>query len=277
MARTFTRTMRQSALAALGLIAAASLISAAPASAATANNGRGQHHGRFGQLYIFKGTVAVAPVAGAPTLQITVTGGDRPALRALVGNTVSPLSFTVDSRTSYIAWTATERGNGPAATTEDALKVGDPVHLRILANRRAPLAQLLATPVRMVNDFALAQRTSGRLFLFQGRAVAVDTTAKTITIDVQRGNWFALNAMLGQPTLETFHYDAATLFISWHRRTPQSFDPSAIQVGDPIMLKTRGAFNTPLADLLAAPLWKVNDHEPASSTDSASGNMPLES
>jgi hypothetical protein len=277
MARTFTKTMRRSTLAALSLIAAASLVSATPASAATANHGRGQHHARFAQLYIFKGTVAVAPVAGATTLQISVTGGDRPALRALVGNTVSPLSFTVDSRTSYIAWTASERGNGPSATTEDALKVGDPVHLRILSNRRAPLAQLLATPVRMVNDFAAAQSTTGRLFLFQGRAVGVDTTAKTITIDVQRGNWFALNAMLGQPTLETFHYDSATLFISWHRRTPHSFDPSAIKVGDPIMLKTRGVWNTPLATLLAAPLWKVNDHAPASTANSSGGNMPLES
>ena len=69
-----------------------------------------------------------------------VTGGNRPALRALVGNTGQPLSFTVDGRTSYIAWTASLRGNAPSATTAAALKAGDPVHLRIRAPCGAPLA-----------------------------------------------------------------------------------------------------------------------------------------
>ena len=129
----------------------------------------------------------------------------------------------------------------------------------------------------MVNDFAAAQRVAGRMFLFGGSAVAVDTTAKTITIDVHRGNWNALNALLGQPSTETFHYDAATLFLSWNRRAPHSFDPATIKAGDPITLRTRAAWNTPLATLLAAPLWKVNDHEPSASVDNAGGNMPLDS
>jgi len=266
-----------SSFAALGLVAAASLASVAPASAATANNGRSQHPARFGgQLYIFKGTVAAAPSSSTNALQITVTGGNRPALKALVGNTSSPLAFTVDGRTSYIAWTASTRGNAPSATTADALKVGDPVHLRIRARHGAPLA-LLIEPTRMVNDFAAAQKVAGRMFIFRGRAVAVDTTAKSITIDVHRGNWNALNALLGQPSTETFHYDAATQFLSWNKRAPHAFDPATIKAGDPITLRTRAAWNTPLANLLAAPLWKVNDHEPLSSIDNAGGNMPLDS
>ena len=186
----------------------------------------------MGQLYVFSGTLAVAPGATPTTLQVTVTGGNRPALRALVGNTTTPLTFAVDSRTSYIAWTAGDRANAPSSTTPDMLKAGDPVHLRIRAPWGTPLATLLTTPVRMVNDFAAAQRVAGRLFLFEGRAVAVDTTAKTITIDVRFGNWFALNAMLGQPTTETFHYDASTLFLSWNHRAPHTFDPSQIVAGD---------------------------------------------
>ena len=35
------------------------------------------------------------------------------------------------------------------------------------------------------------------------------------------------------------------------------------------------SLGTPLASLLAAPLWKVNDHEPASSIDSSGGNMTV--
>ena len=276
MTRTLGTTFRMSSFAALGLVAAASLASVAPASAATANNGRAQHPARFGQLYIFKGTVAAAP---SPTnaLQVTVTGGNRPALRALVGNTSSPLAFTVDGRTSYISWTASTRGNAPSATTADAIKVGDPVHLRIRARHGAPLARLLVEPTRMVNDFAAAQKVAGRMFFFHGPAVSVDTTAMTITVDVHRGNWNALNALLGQPSTETFHYDAATQFLSWNRRVPHTFAAATIKVGDPITVRTRATWNTPLANLLAAPLWKVNDHEPLSSIDSAGGNMPLDS
>jgi hypothetical protein len=276
MARTLGKTFRASSFAALAMVAAVSLASVAPASAAKANNGRSQHPARFGgQLYIFKGTVAAAPSSSTNALQVAVTGGNRPALNALVGNTGSPLSFTVDGRTAYIAWTASERGNAPSATTADAIKVGDPVHLRIRARFGTPLANLLAEPTRMINDFAAAQKVAGRMFVFTGPALAVDATAKTITVDVRRGNWNALNALLGQPSTETFHYDTATQFLSWTRRAPHSFDPATIKVGDPITVRTRAVWNTPLASLLAAPLWKVNDHEPLSSIDGAAANMPL--
>jgi hypothetical protein len=276
MARTRSRTVRRGSLAAIGLVAAASLVSAAPASAASTDHGRSQHQAR-GQMYIFKGTVAAVPAPGTTALQVVVTGGNRPALRALVGNVTSPLTFTVDARTSYIGWSASTRGNAPVSITAADVKVGDPVHLRIRGYHRATLAELLAEPVRMVNDFAAAQKVAGRMFLFEGSAVSVDPTAKTITINVRRGNWNALNAMLGQPTLETFHYDAATLFLSWDKRSPQAFDPATIKAGDPITLRTRAAWNTPLADLLAAPLYKVNDHESLGSLNHDSGNLTLES
>jgi hypothetical protein len=271
MARTHPKLIGRSSFAALSLVAASALVSVAPAAAATTGHGRAA-----GQLYIFKGTVAATPAPGTASLQVTITGGNRPALKALVGNTAAPLSFTVDGRTAYIAWSASARGNAPSATTSDALKAGDPVHLRILARHAAPLTRLLSRPTRSVNDFAAAQKVAGRLFVFHGRTLAVDTVAKTVTVDVRTGNWFALNAMLGQPSTETFHYDAATLFIAWHRRTPTSFDPTAITVGDPITLRTRGTFSTPLADLLAAPLYKINDHESLGSLATDGATLPLD-
>ena len=278
MPRSISRTFgRRSGLAALGVAAAASLVSAVPASAATANHGRAHHPARFaGQLYIFKGTVA-APATATTGLQVSVTGGNRPALKALVGNTTAPLTFTVNGRTAYIAWSASARGNAPAATTPEAVRVGDPVHLRIRARYGAPLARLLVKPTRTVNDFAAAQKVAGRMFVFQGRALAVDATAKTITVDIRRGNWNALNALLGQPSTETFHYDTATQFLSWNHRAPHAFDPAAIKAGDPITVRTRATWNTPLANLLAAPLWKVNDHEPIATVDRDGGNLPLDS
>jgi hypothetical protein len=268
--------MRGSTIAALGIVAVGALVSAAPAAAAPATAKATHRAPRLaGQLYVFSGTVVAAPSATSPALQVTVTGGNRPALRALVGNTSAPLSFTVDGKTAYIAWTATSRGNAPTTTTAAALKAGDPVHLRVRAAYRAPLANLLARPVRTANDYALAERVTGRLFLFSGHAVSVDTAAQTITVDIAHGNWFALNALLGQPATETFHYDPATQFLNWSARAPHTFLPAQIKAGDPITIRTRAHFGTPLANLLTAPLWKVNDHEPSATIDSDGGTLPI--
>jgi hypothetical protein len=48
-------------------------------------------------------------------------------------------------------------------------------------------------------------RPHGRLFLFGATASAIDTTAHTITVDVNFGNWRGLFALLGQPVHQTFH------------------------------------------------------------------------
>jgi hypothetical protein len=279
MALRLTRSHARS-VALFGLVAAAALVAVAPAAASAANqhprHQRAPHSARVGgQVFIFSGTLAAAPGATPTTLQVTVTGGNRPALRALVGNTTQPLTFAVDVHTSYVDWSASTRGNAPSSTTPGTLAAGDPVHLRIRARFGTPLAALLTTPTRMVDDFVATQKVTGRMFVFEGSAVSVDTTAQTVTLTVQHGNWFALNAMLGQPVTETFHYDASTLFLSWNHRSPHSFLPAQIQAGDPITLRTRAAWATPLANLLAAPLWKVNDHEPASSIDSSGGNLTV--
>jgi hypothetical protein len=278
MALRSTRSRARS-LVLLGVVAASALVAVAPAAAAAAHHPghhRTPHFRRFGgQVFIFSGTLATAPGATPTTLQVTVSGGNGPALHALVGNTTQPLTFAVDANTSYVDWTASSRGNAPSSTTPGTLVAGDPVHLRIRARWGTPLATLLTTPTRMVDDFAATQKVSGRMFVFEGSAVAVDPTAQTITLTVQHGNWFALNAMLGKPVTETFHYDASTQFLSWDHRSPHTFLPAQIQAGDPITLRTRATFGTPLASLLAAPLWKVNDHEPASSIDSSGGNVAI--
>jgi hypothetical protein len=266
---TIARTLRTSSLAILGVAAATSLIGVAPATAASTN----VKAPLAGQLYIFSGTLAAAP-AGSPTaLSLQVSGGNRPALRALVGNTSEPLTFAVDSKTSYVAWTASVRGNAPSASSALAMKAGDPVHLRIRARFGSTLASLEATPVRIANDFVAAQRVTGKHFVFDGRALAIDPAAMTITIDIRHGSYAALNALLGQSATQTFHYDPATLFISWTGRTPHSFLASQIKVGDPITLRTRAGGRTPLATLLSSPLWKVNDREPTSSIAADGGNL----
>jgi hypothetical protein len=249
----------------LAMLAVASLAATALVAGPAAAQQSHRYHPRpiFGPpVYVFKGTLAADAGASPTSISVNVTGGNRRALRALVGvNGAEPLSFAVDPRTVWVSWAAAARGNAPTSTTPDTMKAGDKVYVRIRGERGLPLAVLLQRPAHQVGDVSAAQAVDGRMFVFYGRAVAVDTTAKTITLNVKTGNWLALNALLGESATQTFHYDDATQFLTW-RRGPHTFDPSQIQAGDPVTLRTRATWTTPLDQLTAAPLWKVNDHEP---------------
>ena len=109
------------------------------------------------------------------------------------------------------------------------------------APRHTPLATLVATPAASVNDLSARTRPAGRLFLFGATAAAIDTTAQTITVDVNFGNWRGLFALLGQPVHQTFKYDSSTVFLKWRRGVPIGVDPSVIHPGDPLTLRVFGA------------------------------------
>src|SRR5262249_49211052 len=160
-------------------------------------------------------------------------GGNRIALRQLIG-AGQPLIFTVGARTHYVA----EKQSGrPRASSSDRIEAGDPIVVNVWARPRAALAELLATPARMVDDLADAARPNGGLFLFEGRAVAVDTTNHTVTIDVSYGNWRSLYAMLGAPVRQTFTYGADTTFLHWDAGRPHLILATAITPGDVLTLR----------------------------------------
>ena len=53
------------------------------------------------------------------------------------------------------------------------------------------------------------------------------------------------------------------MFLKWRHGVPIGVDPSVIHAGDPLTLRVFGAtWNTPLATLLATPLWRVKLGEP---------------
>ena len=154
-------------------------------------------------------------------------------------------------------------GNTPVLAASDTVLAGDIVRVVVRAPRHTPLATLVATPAASVNDLSARTRPAGRLFLFGATAAAIDTTAHTITVDVNFGNWRGLFALLGQPVHQTFKYDSSTVFLKWRRGVPIGVDPSVIHAGDPLTLRVFGAtWNTPLATLLATPLWRVKAGEP---------------
>jgi hypothetical protein len=260
-------TVLAAALSAVAMIAA-------PAGAAQLH----RHPAAFwqgGKLYVFKGTLAADAGAAPTSISVNVSSGNRAALRALVGS-VNPVTFAVAPGTRYIAWSAASRGNAPAATTASALHAGDAVYVRIRAHAGAPLAQVAATPAVQVGDTAAAQAVAGRMFAFWGRATSIDTAAQTITLTVRFGNWAALNALLGESPTQTFHYDPATQFLNW-RGGPHTVTADQVKAGDWVTLRTRASWSTPLAALVAAPLWKVNDHMPRLSVNALGATVPVTS
>jgi hypothetical protein len=256
MPRVAHRFRGPTGLIALSLLSFAAVASAAPAVAKRAP-------ARPGVDYVFYGRVAAEPGAGATALQVQITGGSWRALRALIGAT-EPVTFRVDASTHWIVWSALQDGRPaiPGVGSSGGVHPGDPVAVTIHGRRNASLSTLLSTPARRVGDWAAATPRPGRLYLFQGSAVAVDRAARTVTIDVRFGNWRALYAMLGQPIRETFHYDRDSVFLHWEHGIPNLLRPADIAPGDVLTLRLRAPAGTALPTLASVPLWRVNDHEP---------------
>jgi hypothetical protein len=239
------RTIRMT-VAALA-VAAASLTLVGAASAHTR-----------GVAYEFRGTAVAAPGTGATQIQVQVTGGNRPALRALLG-AAQPTSLTADAKTRWIVVT----GNTPVLAASDVVLAGDVLRVVVRAPWHTPLSALVATPAASVTDLTARTRPAGRLYLFGATASAIDTTAHTITVDVDFGNWRGLYALLGQPLHQTFTYNAGTVFLKWSHGVPIGVDPSVIHAGDPLTLRVFApTWNAPLATLVATPLWRVKLGEP---------------
>jgi hypothetical protein len=229
----------------------------AVAIASLALAGSASAHAR-GIAYEFRGTAVVAPGTGASQIQVQVTGGNRLALKALLG-AAQPTMFATDARSRWIA----VQGNAPLLGASDTVLAGDLVRVVVRAPRHTPLATLVATPAASVTDLSARTRPHGRLFLFGATLSAIDTNAHTITVDVNFGNWRSLFALLGQPVRQTFTYDANTVFLKWRHGVPIGVVPSIIHAGDPLTLRVFGpTWNTPLATLLAGPLWRVKLGEP---------------
>jgi hypothetical protein len=255
-----TRTLRM-LLAALALTA----VSAAPALAGTPGHVRhaaavAHRHGAI--PYIFRGTLLADGTAGATSLQMQVVGGDRPALRAMLGGS-NPVTFTVGNATRYIVWS----GTSPAAGDITALHAGDLVRVVIWAPRDTALSALAALPADRVGDIAAFTRPDGRQYLYGGTVTSTDTTAHTMTITVGWGNRPALRSLLGAPATETFSYDSSTTFVSWSHGVPTvSHDPTGF--AGVVWLRIFAPPHTPLSTLLTTPTTIVGQHVKAPATAS---------
>jgi hypothetical protein len=208
-------------------------------------------------LYVFNGRM-MADAGSNPTIAVDVNGGNKPALRKLVGQSDNA-NFAVDAQTQYIRWTH----GVPTVVPESNLLAGDRVSVRILAERRASLAQIEGTPARRVADSGPSGRFPRQsLWLFQG-ALDRPVGGGHLTLHISDGNLRALRAMLGQPLDQTFSYDRHTVFVMWRGGVPTAVSPGALHTGDRITVRIRAPHWFSLAQVEQVPANHIADRQPA--------------
>jgi hypothetical protein len=94
--------------------------------------------------YLFRGTVTAV---GSSNVSVDVHGGNRRALRALLGGSRTQ-TFAVGGSTIYLLW----QGKVPTVVDHSGLKVGDRVAIHVRAKAGSTLAQVTATPAAKVAE-----------------------------------------------------------------------------------------------------------------------------
>jgi hypothetical protein len=210
-------------------------------------------------LFIFNGRL-LADAGSSPSLFVDVNGGNRIALKKLIGHGDNQ-QFAVGANTQYIRWTH----GVPTVVPESNLVAGDRVSVKVRADRRASLAQIESTPARVVADTGPPNRRYPHrpLWLFIGTLNAPAASGH-FTLHITNGNLRSLRAMLGQPLNQTFTYDSHTVFVLWRGRVPTLISPSQLTVGDRISVRIRAPRGFALGQVEQVPANHVGDHQPAS-------------
>ena len=235
-------------LAYLALVAVAVLTAGASSTLAARNTGtiNFQFNGRL-----------LADAGSSSTLFVDVKGGNKPALRKLLGQG-NTQQFAVGSGTQYIRWSH----GVPQVVDESNLVAGDRITVNVRAARSSTLAQIEGTPAWRVADrgpFGHSPRQP--LWLFIGTLQA-PASAHHFTLSMTDGNRRALRALLGQGLNQTFTYDTHTIFVLWQGGVPHVISPSALVVGDRVSVRIRAPQASTLAQVEGTAANHVGDHEP---------------
>ena len=95
-------------------------------------------------LYLFRGTLSSV---GTSTVSVHVTGGNRRALRTLIGSSADQ-SFAYDGDTIFLLW----QGKVPTVIDPTKLVVGDKIVVRIRAKAGSSLSQVESSPAKHIGD-----------------------------------------------------------------------------------------------------------------------------
>jgi len=222
--------------------------------AATASAGPGHN-----RLFQYRGEVVAA---SSGSVQVTVEGGNRPALRTMLGQSQNQ-TFTLGSTSEILIW---HKGI-PAIGAYTDLKTGDWVQVNVRAKAGSSLADVEATAAGIVGDPGAAPGKAGKpLWLYAG-TVDGPQSGGHILLHVKGGNARALRTLLGQSADQTFTYDDNTIFLLWQGKVPSVIAASQLKAGDRITIRIRAPRLSTLAQIEATPARHVGDHEPANAPD----------
>jgi hypothetical protein len=211
--------------------------------------------------YIFRGHLLATPPANTTSISLTVEGGNRIALRTMLGAGVDQ-TFTVGTGTEFLKWSH----GVPTVVHANDLTAGDWVVVNVRAPWRASLSQIESRPAGVISDRDAKPNPPARpLFLFRGKLAAAAGTS-TVTVDVHGGNRFALRTLLGSARQQSFAYGPETIFLRWQGKVPTVIAPADLSVGDQITVRIRAPRLSTLAQVESTPAVHVGEHEPPSTT-----------
>jgi hypothetical protein len=235
------------------VIAALSTLCVVGAGTASADNGK--RHGKARVHYQFLGTLTSTPSNGG--VSINVVGGDKRALRAMLGAPVTQ-TFAYDSDTEFLEWSQGK----PTIVQASDLSAGDYVRVNIRAQRGSSLSDLEQTAAGLVGDHGTQLfRPDHPLYLFRGKLASVGDG--TVTVDVTGGNHRALRLLVGSSRTQTFATGDDTIFLLWQGKVPTVIDASKLVVGDRIVVRVRASAGSSLSEVESSPARHVGDREPA--------------
>ena len=205
--------------------------------------------------YSFMGQLTATPANGG--VSITVEGGNKVALRAMLGQPVAQ-TFAYGANTEFLKW-----ANGvPAIVQAGDLSTGDYVWVHVRAPRESSLAEIEQQQAGLVGDHgATLDKPGNPVYLFRGTLTSATSTG--VTVHVTGGDRRALKLLIGQPADQTFTVGSETIFLLWQGKVPTVIDASKLVVGDRIVVRVHADKGSSLAQIEATATNHVGDREPA--------------
>ena len=231
-------------------LATAAVALVATGAAFAGNGGPAKMH------YAFLGQLTATPANGG--VSITVVGGTKAALRAMLGQPVTQ-TFAYGANTEFLKW-----ANGvPTIVQAGDLAAGDYVRVNVGAAPDATLAEIEAQPSGLVGDHGTTLETPDQPF-YNFRGTLTSATSSAVTVHVTGGDGRAMKLLIGQSADQTFTVGGETIFLLWQGKVPTVIDSSKLVVGDKIVVRIQADKGSSLSQVEATAATHVGDREPAS-------------
>ena len=220
------------------------------AGVATAGNGPAKFR------FTFQGQLTATPANGG--VSITVQGGNKAALRAMLGQPVTQtFAYGVDHRVPEVVARRSHRRAGRRSRGR-RLRHGERARPAQLGSRRRSSSSRPA----IVGDHGTTLYTPDKpLYLFRGTLTSVGSSS--VTVHVTGGDHRALRLLIGSSNDQTFAFGDTTIFLLWQGKVPTVIDASKLVVGDKIVVRIRADKGATLAQVESTPANHIGDREPA--------------